>query len=39
MSFWAYRTLHGAPRYPGVRALSRVRVLRYEPRGDRALAC
>ena len=39
MSFWAYRTLRGAPRYPGVRDLSRVQVLRYETRADRELAC
>lgn len=39
MSFWAYRTLRGVPRYPGVRDLSRVQVLRYETRADRELAC
>lgn len=39
MSFWAYRTLRGAPRYPNARDLSRVQVLRYETRADRELAC
>lgn len=39
MSFWAYRTLRGVPRYPSVRDLSRVQVLRYETRADRELAC
>jgi len=39
MSFWAYRTLRGEPRYPRVRDLSRVQVLRYETRADRELAC
>mgnify|MGYP007066783257 CR=1 FL=1 len=39
MSFWAYRTLRGVSRYPGVRDLSRVQVLRYETRADRELAC
>lgn len=39
MSFWAYRTLRGTTRYPGVRDLSRVQVLRYETRDDRELAC
>lgn len=39
MSFWAYRTLQGTPRYPSVRDLSRVQVLRYETRADRDLAC
>lgn len=39
MSFWAYRTIRGADRYPGVRDLSRVQVLRYETRADRELAC
>lgn len=39
MSFWAYRTLRGTPRYPGARDLSRVQVLRYETRADRELAC
>lgn len=39
MSFWAYRTLRGTPRYPGVRDISRVQVLRYETRADRGLAC
>lgn len=39
MSFWAYRTLRGAPRYPSVRDLTRVQVLRYEMRAERELAC
>lgn len=39
MSFWAYRTLRGTPRYPNARDLSRVQVLRYETRADRDLAC
>lgn len=39
MSFWAYRTLRGAPRYPGVRDLTSAQVLRYETRADRDLAC
>lgn len=39
MSFWAYRTLHGAPRYPSARDLTRVQVLRYETRANRELAC
>ena len=39
MSFWAYRTLRGMPRYPNARDLSRVQVLRYETRADRDLAC
>lgn len=39
MSFWAYRTLRGAPRYPSARDLSSVQVLRYETRADRELAC
>lgn len=39
MSFWAYRTLRGEPRYPNARDLSRVQVLRYEMRADRDLAC
>ena len=39
MSFWAYRTLRGAPRYPGTRDLTSVQVLRYETRADRDLAC
>ena len=39
MSFWAYRTLRGASRYPGVRDLTSVQVLRYETRADRELAC
>lgn len=39
MSFWAYRTLREAPRYPGVRDLTSVQVLRYDTRADRVLAC
>lgn len=39
MSFWAYRTLRGEPRYPRVHDLSSVQVLRYETRVDRELAC
>lgn len=39
MSFWAYRTLRGTPRYPSARDLSSVQVLRYETRADRDLAC
>lgn len=39
MAFWAYRTLRGAHRYPGVRDLTSVQVLRYETRTDRDLAC
>lgn len=39
MSFWAYRTLRGTPRYPGVRDLTSAQVLRYETRADRDLAC
>ena len=39
MSFWAYRTLRGAPRYPKARDLASVQVLRYETRPDRELAC
>lgn len=39
MSFWAYRTLRGAPRYPSVRDLTSAQVLRYETRADRDLAC
>lgn len=39
MSFWAYRTLRGTPRYPSARDLTSVQVLRYETRADRYLAC
>lgn len=39
MSFWAYRTLRGEPRYPRVHDLSLVQVMRYETRADRELAC